>query len=766
MEWIQTHQRSLYFKILVSFLSLILLFGCFYVLIYKMFRNGLEQEIIRSSQVQAENTAERFSQYFERIQILLFDLYHNSDLISFNSELTRYGADGANFLKAKEAIEHIRKEAYNPLFMVQDVIVHLDQADLAFGKNGSSSNEYMFERFYHNVNYTLSDWKDQLDGQDSFSMLPVSSFELVSRDHEVKSLMPYVFKYPDTSYQLVAMIDIEQATDAFFGTAGQGNLILMDDKGQVLYNMDTSVQVKDIPLFDSNQTMIKQDGSYYFQTVGSDGLTYITSTPDTQITVQLQQLSKYLLLVFAISFALAITAAVILSRRLHSPVKQMLSSLLDRTSGEAEIHEPLNKNESASGNQIWEFDLIQKRIKQLQNEKESIITRLKEQKAALQSYTYMNQLKNINTDINEWADFLNSTGRYHIVYYDIRFRKERIQDQDDKKHVIRHLLEHIHLISSESVQDTHTFQLESYEIVSVLKGASAQDLGLLLERIKQTFDEDHEHYLVNVGVSPLVADASGFNDAYHRLRILSSQAYLAEETQILFEERTLPDFPVISSAKQKNLNNALQSGDEGRSMEIIEEWIGQFYESGAGIQQFKQFTNMISIKLMEMAKELLPGEDGYPALQLWMEGIQDCHTYEEYQQGFNSFVTAACSLIRKRAASVQEPIITMFFEIIQHKYMEDLSLDYLSDKLNLSSAYLSAYIKDKTGMNFSDHLQGIRMSKACELLATTDLNVSEISQLVGYHNITSFNRSFKKVTNMTPGAYRKAHVIQEYKVSM
>lgn len=58
------------------------------------------------------------------------------------------------------------------------------------------------------------------------------------------------------------------------------------------------------------------------------------------------------------------------------------------------------------------------------------------------------------------------------------------------------------------------------------------------------------------------------------------------------------------------------------------------------------------------------------------------------------------------------------------------------------------------------------MSKACELLVTTDLNVNEISQLVGYHNITSFNRSFKKLTNMTPGAYRKQHVLQEHKRSI
>lgn len=767
MRWIWARKRSLYFKIFVSFLTLILLFGCFYVLIYKMFRNGLEQEIMRSSQTQTENTAERFAQHFERIQILLFDLYHNPDLISFNSELNRYGIDGANFLKAKEVIEEIRRESYNPLFMVQDVIVHLDQAELAFGKSGSSSNEYMFERFYYNVNYSLSDWQSELNQENSFQMLPASTFDLAAKNIESKKLLPYVFHYPDTSYQLVAMIDIEQAADAFYGTAaGEGNLMLMDEAGNTLYSRNEGTQTDQIPPFAEGESMVKHNGVYYFKTTGSDGLTYITSTPDTQITVQLQHLSKYLLLVFVTSLAVAVIAAIVLSRKLHSPVKQMLSSLLDRTSGGAAASEHEIRNNSNSAGQIWEYDLIHSRIQQLQKEKESIIHRMKEQKAALQSYTYMNQLKNINTDINEWSDFLNSSGRFHIVYYDIRFRQAGIKAREEMGWVIRHLLEHIHLISSECVQDTHSFQLESDEIVSVLKGASSQDLSLLLERIKQTFDADHEHYIVTVGVSPLVADASGFNDAYQRLRNLSSQAYIAEETQIIFEERELPELPPLSSIMQKNLHQALQSGDEERAMELIQEMLVPFYEQGAGVQQFQEYAHLIAVKLMESTKELLPGEDSFPALKLWMEGIKHCHTLADYHQSFLSFVHAACALTRKRQDLSSEPLVVMFYEIIQHKYMEDISLDYLSDKLNLSSAYLSAYIKEKTGMNFSEHLQGVRMSKACELLVTTDLNVNEISQLVGYHNITSFNRSFKKLTNMTPGAYRKQHVLQEHKRSI
>lgn len=145
-------------------------------------------------------------------------------------------------------------------------------------------------------------------------------------------------------------------------------------------------------------------------------------------------------------------------------------------------------------------------------------------------------------------------------------------------------------------------------------------------------------------------------------------------------------------------------------------------------------------------------------LKDWSGRLQECQTLDDYAGVFRQLIEAACALIRKKKDTGDEPLIAMFMNILHTQYAEDISLDYLSARLNLSSAYLSVYIKEKTGMNFSDHLLNIRMNKAKELLACTNLTVSEISQRVGYLNITSFNRMFKKATGMTPGAYRRQHL--------
>ncbi|NHN35654.1 helix-turn-helix domain-containing protein, partial [Paenibacillus agricola] len=108
----------------------------------------------------------------------------------------------------------------------------------------------------------------------------------------------------------------------------------------------------------------------------------------------------------------------------------------------------------------------------------------------------------------------------------------------------------------------------------------------------------------------------------------------------------------------------------------------------------------------------------------------------------------------------QDPTISFVMSYIENRFADDLSLDQLADKLNISVGYLSVYIKEKTGANFSDHINVIRVHKAKELLSDNELSVQDISLMIGYRNVTSFIRMFKKMIGMPPGEYRKNKVLE------
>lgn len=92
------------------------------------------------------------------------------------------------------------------------------------------------------------------------------------------------------------------------------------------------------------------------------------------------------------------------------------------------------------------------------------------------------------------------------------------------------------------------------------------------------------------------------------------------------------------------------------------------------------------------------------------------------------------------------------------KYIEEFydnaTLSELSEKLNQPDYKLSKLIKKHTKMTFKELLQERKLSKAVELIKSTDYSIVEIIDLVGYENPTYFYKIFKDKFGMTPKDYK------------
>ncbi len=102
--------------------------------------------------------------------------------------------------------------------------------------------------------------------------------------------------------------------------------------------------------------------------------------------------------------------------------------------------------------------------------------------------------------------------------------------------------------------------------------------------------------------------------------------------------------------------------------------------------------------------------------------------------------------------------------IYQH-YDEDLNLETLAEKVYLSSGYLSFIFKKETGMNLNRYIRVFRMEKAGELLKNTNMKVAQISEKVGFSNVSYFCRSFREFYGRSPESYRKGTGENEESVS-
>ncbi|NTV90780.1 MAG: response regulator [Clostridiales bacterium] len=98
--------------------------------------------------------------------------------------------------------------------------------------------------------------------------------------------------------------------------------------------------------------------------------------------------------------------------------------------------------------------------------------------------------------------------------------------------------------------------------------------------------------------------------------------------------------------------------------------------------------------------------------------------------------------------------IEEIMEYINRNYSGNLSLKTLAYKFNLSQAYLGQLIKKRTGQLFSDYLNGLRITKAKELLVGSMLKEKKISELIGYSDSNYFYRVFKKYVGVYPSEFR------------
>lgn len=93
--------------------------------------------------------------------------------------------------------------------------------------------------------------------------------------------------------------------------------------------------------------------------------------------------------------------------------------------------------------------------------------------------------------------------------------------------------------------------------------------------------------------------------------------------------------------------------------------------------------------------------------------------------------------------------------IEENLYDPSLNISMIGDSFQRTPSYVSRLYKDYTGETLLDSINRLRVAEAKELLAHGKLTVNEIAGRVGYADVSTFLRIFKKFEGITPGKYQK-----------
>jgi len=89
-------------------------------------------------------------------------------------------------------------------------------------------------------------------------------------------------------------------------------------------------------------------------------------------------------------------------------------------------------------------------------------------------------------------------------------------------------------------------------------------------------------------------------------------------------------------------------------------------------------------------------------------------------------------------------------QYVDECYAEHISLSEAAQISGLQMSSFCSFFRTSVGINFTDWLRQVRISKAIELMRNSGLSITRIAHDVGFVEMITFEREFKKHTRMTP----------------
>ena len=130
-------------------------------------------------------------------------------------------------------------------------------------------------------------------------------------------------------------------------------------------------------------------------------------------------------------------------------------------------------------------------------------------------------------------------------------------------------------------------------------------------------------------------------------------------------------------------------------------------------------------------------------------------TFRDIKKSFSTALIKAASFY-EQDINPEKKLCENVAQVLVANYNKDIDMLSIASRFNVSYSYLSRIFKNNMLMTLTDYLNKYRRDKSCELLSDKSEKLESIALKVGYNNIQSFQRFFKKYKGTTPTLYRKS----------
>ncbi|SFB36990.1 AraC-type DNA-binding protein [Cohnella sp. OV330] len=207
------------------------------------------------------------------------------------------------------------------------------------------------------------------------------------------------------------------------------------------------------------------------------------------------------------------------------------------------------------------------------------------------------------------------------------------------------------------------------------------------------------------------------------------------------------------------LIGTIRAGEREEARRMVEELLARNAESRELSPDMKRqlIGELKGTLLKVLDQKTFQSAEPFESVKNRTLAIQETDSLEAVRDEIGQITDTLCGVVAAKKNDLHHKTVEEIKKYIAEKYSDaELTLYKVAEQVERPEKYISQLFKDVTGTNLSDYLEKIRMDHAAELLRDRSATIDEIAYRVGYNSSHSFRRAFKRVSGVSPSAYRQS----------
>lgn len=755
------HRKSVLLKVLLSYILIgAILISALSTLLYQKFSESSMQDIKSISEKSLEQSYRVISTLWESTYTYMYKEYTTNSALAnamFSSEFTPE-VTGDIFKRISEIVNNNE--------IIDSIYVYNFKADYVFSSIGPYTDT---KNFYDSEITEYLKTAEESKGRE-FTMLYRKVVLKYQPNLTPKNVISVVFLNDDESAVIFNLnLNIIQKTIGYEEKKTSSRVMIINRDGVVISHPDAALifsNVSNSVYFHEISSRKAESGFYDEEINGSKklilyktwdflGWYFIIVDDYDNLLMKVHGLQRNVIITTGIFILLSIIIAAFFIGNIYKPFYKLLKKIkeanpetnvrnlseydyLENAYNSMNKHIVSLKEYKSESRAAFKKELLSRIIHGKQAENSEVQKQIKELNMNLTADSFLTVILKIDNVLEKKKEFSKEDMELYIFaagniaeeLFSSGFKVETDDSNEDS------IIVQISLNGDETLQSSHV-----RTIISDIQAAAAKYLDFSLSAGIGTIEQGIEG--IHISYQNAVSAAN--------YTLIYGMGAIIDYADIATNVHQDYEYPL---ELEKNIIDAMRTGDEGRIAKSLNSFIKHICIFG--YDEIRLALDQILLVSLRTARNMDAGFNfNYKDMQ---KEIKTFDTLKQIESWFLTLYSNITEVNRKNRENKYEEIVQYTIRYIEENFQNpDISVETISDLVNLSPNYLRTLFKDSVGKSISRYLTDLRFDKAREYLIETELAANKIGEMVGFQKSGYFYTAFKKATGVSPDEYRRLY---------